>query len=199
MMEIALEMHLGIALIALLYLGKIDATYFEISPQWAIIAYAHMTAFQMTLGVSALDLLQGAAFLAALTAAYVCQLRGFGKRIGLGDLYLLPLFGLLFPRFEYIWAGLILLIALLMFHKFVLSKRRGKPFWKGHMPVAPAFCTALGIVLMVQYVQGASAQVTHAFQSPFLSQFQVLILSFAASAAALAWFIHEHINWRKTH
>ncbi len=198
MTEFALEIHLGIALIALLYLALCDGIYFEISPQWAIIAYAHMTAVQMNLGVPALDLAVGAAFFAAITTAYYFLLKLMGRQLGLGDLYLLPLFGLLFPRFEYIWAGLILLTALLMFHKFVLSKRRGKPFWKGHMPVAPAFCTALGIVLMVQYSQATSSQVAHAFQSPFLSQFQVLILSFAASAAALAWFIHEHISWRNT-
>ena len=195
----ALEIHLSIALISLLYLGMIDATYFEISPQWAIIAYAHMTALQMHLGMSFLDLAVGAAFFAALTAAYYFMVKLTGRQLGLGDLYLLPLFGLLFPRFEYIWAGLVLLMALLISHKFILSKRRSKPFWKGHMPVAPAFCTALGIVLMVQYFQAASAQVAHAFQSPFLSQFQILILSFAASTVALAWFVHEHIHWRKTH
>ena len=152
MMSVFLGVHLLFVTVALVVIAVIDARRFEISPQWVLIASVNIITVQVGLGVSVAELAIGTGFFGAVTLGYFLLFKQVRKRLGLGDLYLLPMLGLVFPAFVYIWPALICVSVLLISHHIYLSHKRGKKLFQGHLPLAPAFCATLGVFLWVKYL-----------------------------------------------
>ena len=191
LLNITLLLHLLLASMALLAISVIDAKWFVISPQWVLIALVNIIAVQQCLGVSIAGLAIGTGFFGAVTLGYFLLFKQVRKSLGFGDLYMLPMFGLVFPSFIHIWSALICISALLITHHIYLTHKRGKKLFKGHQPLAPAFCTTFGVFLWVKYFTASS----DIFQiSASMYQVLVSLAVVGVTMASYAWFFVENIK-----
>ena len=188
MMSVFIGVHVLFATIALVVIAVIDARRFEISPQWVLIASVNIIAIQLGLGVSVAELAIGTGFFGAVTIGYFLLFKQVRKRLGLGDLYLLPMLGLVFPSFIYIWPALICVSVLLVTHHIYLSYKRGKKLFQGHLPLAPAFCTMFGVFLWVKYLFSFGEE---GYVLDPMAQVEIAFVSGVLSVLAVVWYDAE--------
>ena len=188
-MSVFIGVHVLFATIALVVIAIIDAKWFEISPQWVLIASVNIITVQLGLGVTVGELAIGTGFFGAVTLGYFLLFKQVRKRLGLGDLYLLPMLGLVFPSFIYIWPALICVSVSLITHHIYLSHKRGKRLFQGHLPLAPAFCTMFGVFLWITYLFSFGEE------GPAMDlalQVEISFVSGCLSVLAVIWYYAEN-------
>lgn len=188
-MSLIPELHLALATLGLVLLAFEDWAYFEIAPQWVILAAVNIVAFQLSIGMPVSELVLGVLLMGAALALVVGALRALGRKnaIGLGDLYFIPIFGLATGH-TYLQIGLAVLAITAVVFTLGFALMRGKRGWKiikSMTPAAPPFAIAMIGILFFFYVRADAHQ-----DSNLSIEWQTISAAFAYCGSVLAALLH---------
>ena len=156
-MSLIPEIHLALASMALVLLALEDWISFEIAPQWAILAGVNVIAFNLSIGLNWVVIYQGFLIWLFGTIIVYALLQAFGRKngIGRGDLYCLPIVGLVTTSDMLILGLYVLALSSVVFAvAFSWTRgKRGRRLLSSAVPLGPPFAFSMILVLTQRFIQ----------------------------------------------
>lgn len=193
-MSLVPEIHLTLAIVALVLLLIEDWSHFEIAPQWVIIASVNIIAFNLSIGLSPQDIFTGFIIWSGSIVVIYGALNFLGRKngIGRGDLYSIPLLGLAAAH-DLLIPSLTLFVCtsfpFLIWFSWMRGKR-GRQMMYSTAPLGPPLAVTIILLLINRF---ASAEYWPSIPLPASWITFIAAGVFLISICALFWRVYEFI------